>query len=279
MALNHIITSKLNQYTLLEKLLKDNPAPVGSNPAFLARRVKFGSSLLDCFNYRDAANASTRGFTIAKKNAKKTSSTSASAISGKGTSYAILKGNTTLQAQMEAWSQSFLFTTKDPDYAGVIQNINDTLFPFIASDPIVSADFFTALQLTSMLNDKDAFVTKLNLYKAALDNINLAKRDFQLLQVPIMKEHITFLEGFLTDLSFTYPDFVSAFKIIVAKLDAVGKRNQGITATMYYLLSGIVIALVGTFEITNYPIVKIPKKGKTNAMGVIPLIKLKNRII
>jgi hypothetical protein len=275
MGLSDKSTSHLNQYTLLEKLFIDNPTAVGSMPAFLARRVVYGTDLGICYGYRDGANASTSGFTSAKKIAKKASSVSAAAITGKGLSYAILKGNDTLKGKMEQWTESFLNKTNDNDFAGVITNINTALFPFIASDPVVSADFFTALQLTSMLNDKTTYVSKLNLYKAAKEAINLAKNNFKTISIADMKENITFLEGFLTDLSFTFSDFVESFKIIVAKLDVIGKRNQGITASMFYLVSGLPIVLNGTFEVTNYPVVKVPKKGTTNSMGLIPLIKLK----
>ncbi len=241
MALNQISLAHLTQYTELELLFNDNPTAVASNAAFAARRVLYGNSLNQAYDYRDSANATTAGFTTAKKGAKKTSSKSAGGITGKGESYAIFKNNIELREQMQEWSQAFLYKTNDPDYAGVIQNIYDLLTPFITSDPTGTPDYFTALQLTSMLSDKTAFTGKLNKFKAAKLNIDTAKSDFKTIQIPEMKEHITFFEGFLTDLEFAFPDFVSEFKAIVEKLNIIGRRHQGVTAIMKYAANDEVI--------------------------------------
>ena len=275
MALNKISLAYLTHFTELDLLFINNTSAVAANGAFAGRRTFYGNSLQTGYNYRDAANGTTLGFTSAKNGAKKTSSKSAGGITGKGESYAITKNNVELKEQMEQWTQAFLYKTNDPDYAGVIQNIYDTLFPFIASDPTGTPDYFTALQLTSMQNDKTAFTGKLNKFKAAKSDIDTAKKDFKIAFIPEMKEHITFMEGFLTDLEFAFPDFVSEFRAIVEKVNVIGRRHQGITATMKYAESGEVINSIGTFEILNYPPVATPKKGKTNTMGEIPLIKLK----
>jgi hypothetical protein len=275
MALNDKSTAHLLQYAELELLFVNNPDAVAFNAEFGARRVKYGEGMVECYRLRDAANASTAGFTKAKKLAKKVSSKSASAITSKGISYAIKIEDVELEGQMTKWSNSFLYNSNDPDFAGVIQNIYTTLSAFVVSDPTGTLHFFTALQLDAMQEDKLSFTGKLNLYKNALSAINTAKGNFTVTQIPVMDAHIKFLEGFLTDIAVDFADFVTEFKTIVKKLSVIGKRNQGASAAMTYAATGNPVVLVGQLRITNYPAVKVPKIINTNSMGIIDLLQLK----
>ena len=76
-------------------------------------------------------------------------------------------------------------------------------------------------------------------------------------------------------MEFAFPDFVTKFKGIVEKPEIIGRRHQGLTATMKYAATGEVINGLRTFEITNYPPTVKPKTGTTSTMGDIRLIKLK----
>jgi len=162
MALNDKSTAHLIQYAELELLFENNTDAVAFNAEFGARRVLYGDGMVECYRLRDAANASTAGFTKAKNLAKKNCSISASAITGKGVSYAIKIGDTELEGRMNVWSKNFLYKSNDPDFAGVIQNIYTTLSALIVSDPTGTLHFFTALQVDAMQEDKLSFTGKLN---------------------------------------------------------------------------------------------------------------------
>ena len=275
MALSNISKSHLDQYARLELLFSNNAGAVSDITAFSDRRNAFGKSMLVCYGYRDTANGTTKGFTKAKNAAKKTSSDSASNITGKAVSYAITVKNVDLKDKVNQWTQNFLYKTNDPDYAGVIQKIDDLLFPYTASDPTGTADYFTPSQLADMKKDSDAYETTLNLYNNALSVINIWKSNFKIIQIPVMKLHIVFFDGFMSDLAVDYAGFVSQYKVIIEKLDVLGKRNQGVEALMVYDVDGKVIALVGELNMVNYPVTKKPKKARTNSNGEIPLMKLK----
>ena len=275
MSLNHNSAAHLDQYAELQLLFTNNGVAVGAITSFSDRAAMFAESLKECYTLRDTANGSTEGFTTTKNKAKKTTSKAASAITGKGNSYGILTANTVLQGQMTQWTENYIYRTKDIDFAGAIENVYTTLNPFITSDPAGTPDYFTTPQLDAMQKLKDNYVSTLSQYKNALSTINVAKGNFTTLQIPIMEQHILFLEGFLDDLALTYPDFVTAFKDIIAKLASIGKRNQGASALMMYADGGKVINLVGQLQITNYPKVKVPKVINTNTNGVIELLQLK----
>ena len=275
MALNDTSTAHLNQYSDLELLFFENSDPVAMKTAFADRRIQFQSTLKICYSYRDTANTSTKGFTKAKNTAKKVNSKSASAITGKGNSYGIAVNNTQLSTMMTGWSDGFLRHLNDPDFAGVIQKICDTLTPYIATDPAGTAPYFTTVILDAVQSDKDVYVDSLGKYKNTVGIINTAKGSFVTTAIPAMDEHITFMEGFLTDIADKYPDFVTQFKAIVQKLSVIGKRNQGMSAVMTYAIDGKVINTVGEFRITNYPAIKHPKIIHTNTNGIIDLLQLK----
>jgi hypothetical protein len=274
--LNHTSTSYYDQWKNLDQLFANNAGAVGAMPAFAARVGLWTGSMSLANGLATKANASLKGFTKTKNTAKKTASKTASVQAGKGASYAITKKNTTLEDQMTKLTLNFLNKeTNDPDLAGVIEGISTTLSPFIISDPIVSADYFTAVSLGAMGTDKITYTGKLGLYRNAFAVVGGAKIDFVAVQHPIMEEHIKFMEGFLDDLYTGYPDFVNAFRAIVKKLDDIGKRNQGVDANITKEGSGDPFGLGALLQITNYPPVKKAKIKSTNSMGVITLLKLK----
>ncbi len=275
MAFNDKSTARLNQYGELALLLNNNPDPVAMNDAFAGRKILFDGSLKTCYDYRDTANGSTKGFTKAKNTNKKTTSKSASAVTGKGNSYAITINDTDLAGKMTAWSQGALNYTNDPDFAGVIQKIYDELNPFVTSDPTGTAPYFTTPILDAVIKSKNIYVTSLGQFKSAVGIINTAKGNFVALSIPEMDTHIKFMQGFLTDIAVKYPDFVTQFKAIVQKLSIIGKRNQGMSAVMTYAADDKPINTVGEFLITNYPAIKHPKIIHTNTNGIIDLLQLK----
>ena len=275
MALNDKSIARLNQYGELALLFNNNPDPVGMNTAFADRKILWDDTLKTCYSYRDTANTSTKGFTKTKNTDKKTTSKSAFAVTGKGLSYAITTNNTTLQGQMAQLTQNYIYRTNDPDFAGAIQNIYDKLNPFITSDPTGTEDYFTTPILDAVQKDKSFYELSLGQYKNAVGIINTAKGNFVAFSIPEMDKHITFMEGFLTDIAVSYPDFVTQVKAIVQKLSVIGKRNQGMSAVMTYAIDGKVINTVGEFRITNYPAIKHPKIIHTNTNGIIDLLQLK----
>ncbi len=275
MGFNDYCAAHLNQYAELELLFSRNGDAIGFNESFRAGRNSFNEGLRKCYEYRDTANGSTKGFTKTKNDCKRISSISASSVSGKGRSYAITIRDTELEEKMSRWTKRFLWKSNDGDFAGLVQNIYDELVAFTESDAELSADYFTAEELENMVNDMDDYTKKLNLYKNAMSEINTAKKDFKKKQIPIMEEHIRFLEGFLIDLEVVHPDFVKQFKKIVAKIIKARKRNQGVSAEMVDDETGVAIVLKGELKMVNYTVGKKPKESFTNNMGGIPLLKLK----
>ena len=226
--------------------------------------------------YNNKANAGTTGITSAKNDAKKTASTSGSGQSGKGVSYSILTNAGELNKKMGKLTMSYLYSkTTDADFAGVIKSIDDSLRPYLTSDPVVAAKYFTLVSLDEMMGDKKAFVSSMGKYAGAIGAINGAKSDIIVIQKPIMDEQIKYFEGFMNDLYTKYPDFVNSFRAITKKLDTIGKRNQGLSVEMVDSVSGLPLGLGGIGAITNYPAVKKAKTEKTNTMGVLPLMNLK----
>ncbi len=275
--LNDRSTSYFNQWTELDLLFTNNETAVGSIIVFGERYThSWLVDLVAAKGYNTKANASTAGITDGKNGAKKKVSTSGSGQSGKGRSYAITVKNDTLKAHMAKLTFSKLFhDTNDPDLAGVVKDIYDTLDAYVLSDPTGTLHYFTALTLSGMMVDSQSYTNELGKFKLANDAINVAKDNFDTISIPAMEETITFFEGFLNDLDLVYPDFVKAMRKILKKLDVLGKLNQGVQATMYAGTPDEVMGLGGLMAVTNYPPVKKAKIDKTNSMGGFPIMNMR----
>jgi hypothetical protein len=197
-------------------------------------------------------------------------------MGGMGVSYAITKKDGGLQKLMMTYTYNKLYEkTNDPNLRSVVNNLYKKLFEITEIDPIVSADYFPVDELDAMVVDSILFDKKIPNYKLALYAINGAKANFYDLQIPIMEQHILFMEAFLSTINGSFPEFVTSFKRIVKKLREVGKRNQGSGAEMFDAITEEPIGLGGLMMMTNYIKVKKAKIGKTNSMGVFPLMHLR----
>lgn len=276
MPINDRGTSCLNQWTELSLLMIDNPDAIGMIGVFADRCGMWGDSMVDVDEYMAKVNRSTAGITDDKNRTKRDSATSGSTMSGMGVSYAITKKDVGLQKLMMTYTYNKLYEkTNDPNLRGVISNLYKRLFEITELDPIVSADYFTADDLDSMVVDSILFDKKIPNYKLALHAINGAKGNFYDLQIPIMETHILFMEAFLSTIYGSFPEFVNYFKRIVKKLREVGKRNQGVGAEMFDATTEEPTGLGGLMMMTNYYKVKKAKIGKTNSMGAFPLMHLR----
>ena len=276
--LNDISASYYTQWSSINTLFNapENAAAIASIEAVSDGMPIWATAFDGATTFNNKANQSTLGITTAKNDAKNTAATSGSGQSGKGVSYAIFINAADLKQKMAKLTFSYLDKkTTDTDFAGVIKTIDDTLRPYLTSDPVVSVKYFTPKSLDTMLEDTKTFSGCSGKYAAAIGAINGAKSDIMVIQKPIMEAQITYFEGFMNDLYTDYPDFVNSFRAITKKLDTIGKRNQGLSSGMFDSVSGLPLGLGGIGAITNYPPVKKAKIEKTNTMGVLPLMNLK----
>ena len=275
--INDRSSSCMKQFTELDVLMIANPDAVGS---IIVVGERYTDSWMPHFatgkGYIIAANASTAGITDDKNGAKSTASTSGSTQAGLGKSYAISVGNGGLKIKMNKLTYNKLNkVTNDPDLEGVVQDIFDTLMERVDADPTHTPDYFTALTLAPMMLDKVAYAGQLGLYKIADNAKNLGKRNFEDISIVAMEEDIEFIEGFLNTIDLVYPDFVQAFRLILKKLNTLGKRYQGVQANLFNGSLDEVFGLGGLMAVIGYPVTKKGKIDKTNSMGVVPMMNLK----
>jgi len=270
MALSDNSAAYLAKWTELDQLLADNPVPVGSIIVFAERyTTHWEVDMATTTNYVDNANGSTAGITNGKNLAKDDIGTLGGDMAGMGFAYAVTKGDL---PELELKMSKLTFgkirhQTNDPDVAGIIKDIKDTLSPFITSDPIISVDYFTTVSIAAMMTGSTTYVGKLGKYKNKLDAIDAAKSSFVTLMIPIMEKNISFFETFLNTIDDFYPDFVTSFRRIVKKLDELGKRNQGVEPTFKNAETLEILGLGGLMTILNYAPTKKAKIAKTNAMS------------
>src|ERR1035437_4070212 len=278
--LNDISLAYFKQWTAIDTLLaaSTSAAAIASILALNedgvpAWALAYGAAV----GFNNKANASTAGITDVKNSAKLTAATSASEQAGKAISYCIKKGNLPLlKAQMKKYTLSKLSNLNDDQLAPIIKIINDTLTPYITSDPIISAKYFTAASLLLMMGTRTVYLGKLGGYAAAFGIINGAKRDLVVIQKPLMDPQIEFWKGFFSALrTGGFNDFVNAFEAIIKKYEVIGKRNQGWEAEMRDSVTDELIGVGGLAAITNYPATKVAKISKTNSMSVYSRLSLK----
>ncbi|MEI6817299.1 MAG: hypothetical protein WCL14_11865 [Bacteroidota bacterium] len=277
--LNDISLAYFKQWTAINTLFgaTSSVGAIGSLPALadgiLAWTPVYGGAV----GFNNKANQSTAGITTDKNTVKVTSATSGSEQAGKGVSYCIAKGNLALvKAKMQGYTLAKLKKMNDDQLAPSIKIINDTLSPYITSDAVISAKYFTAASLLVMTNDKTAYLGKLGTYAAAFGIINGAKKDLVIIQKPLMDTQIEFWEGFFPALrAGGFNDFVNAFEAIIKKYELIGKRNQGWEGEMRDSVTDELIGVGGLAALTNYPVVKVAKISKTNSMSEFGRMRLK----
>ena len=277
--LNDISAAYFKQWTAINTLLTatGSAGAIGSILALGDGMAAWGPVYAGAVGFNNKANNGTTGITGDKNLAKLNSATSGSEQAGKGVSYCITKGNLPLvKAQMKKYSLSKLKNLNDDDLAPAIKIINDTLTPYVTSDPLVSARYFTAPSLLAMMTDKATYSGKLGTYASALGVINGAKKDLVIIQKPLMDPQIEFWKPFFPALKrLGFNDFVNSFEAIIKKYEVIGKRNQGWEGELRDEITNELIGLGGLASITNYPPVKVAKISKTNSMSIFGRMSLK----
>ncbi len=277
--LNDVSLAYYKQWTAINTLFgaTSSVGAIGSLPALADGILAWTPVYAGAVGFNNKANQSTDGITADKNTAKVTSATSGSEQAGKGVSYCIIKGNLSLvKAQLKGYTLGKLKRLNDDQLAPVVKIINDTLSPYVLSDAIISAKYFTAATLLAMTNDKTAYVGKLGNYAAAFGIIAGAKKDLVIIQKPLVDVQIEFWKGFFPALrKLGFNDFVNAFEAIIKKYELIGKRNQGWEGEMRDSVTDELIGLGGLAAITNYPVVKKAKISKTNSMSIFTRMRLK----
>ncbi|MEI6815531.1 MAG: hypothetical protein WCL14_02885 [Bacteroidota bacterium] len=277
--LNDVSMAYFKQWTAINTLFgaTSSVGAIGSLPALADGIIAWNTVYGSAVGFNNKANQSTAGITADKNAAKVTSAGSGSEQAGKGISYCIVKGNLTLvKAKLKVYTLSRLKNLNDDQLAPTIKIINDTLTPYILSDAIVSAKYFTTASLLVMTNDKTAYVGKLGSYAAAFGIIAGAKKDLVIIQKPLMDTQIEFWKGFFPALrTGGFNDFVNAFEAIIKKYELIGKRNQGWEGEMRDSVTDELIGVGGLGALTNYPVVKVAKISKTNSMSEFDRMRLK----
>jgi hypothetical protein len=277
--LNDVSAAYYKQWTAIDTLLNatTSEAAIDSIDALVDGLAAWEPVYSGATGFNEKANQSPDGITNDKNGAKLNAATSGSVQASQGISYCIIKGNLPLiKAKLKGYSLGKLKKLNDDQLAPAIKIINDTLNPYILSDPIVSAKYFTAPSLLAMMGLRTVYSGKLGGFAAAMGIINGGKKDIVVIQKPLMDEQIEFWKGFFPALrAGGFNDFVNAFEAIIKKYEAIGKRNQGWEGAMYDASTGELIGLGGLAALTNYPVVKVAKISKTNSMSAFSRMRLK----
>ncbi|MEI6817413.1 MAG: hypothetical protein WCL14_12445, partial [Bacteroidota bacterium] len=277
--LNDTSTAYFKQWTGINTLLTatGSAGAIASLPALADGITAWTPIYAGAVGFNNKANQSTEGITDDKNGAKITAATSGSEQAGKGISYCVTKGNLALvKAQMKQYTLAKLKKMNDDQLAPSVKIINDTLSPFVLSDALVSAKYFTAPSLLAMMTDRTAYNGKLGNYATAYGIIAGAKKDLVVIQKPLVDAQIEFWKGFFPALrKLGFNDFVNAYEAIIKKYEVIGRRNQGFDGEMRDSVTDELIGLGGLAAITNYPPVKKAKVSKTNSMSVYGRMKLK----
>ena len=174
MALNDTSAAYLNQWTELFSFFAeaDNAAAIASRSKFANRVGLFRNDLIIAQELSAEANSSLEGYTVAKNLSKSEASDFACGLAGEAMAFAIEKNNTALELQMGKLTKSYLYNSvADGDFAGVLQDLHDTLEPYTTVLVPECLEYFTGANLLTLLTARLDFISKMNLYSLKEDGL------------------------------------------------------------------------------------------------------------
>jgi hypothetical protein len=270
-------TNHYNQWVRIDALngLESSAAAVGLRSVFAARVRLMKSDLALVAKVSGRANYDLGGITDDKVDAKRVCGDEYGVITGNARSFAMDYGLTKLVKQMKDSTANMLYKAKDANCVAMCKGLDTLLRALIVKYPVVAKEYFTVAQLDSAGLKAKVFAKKMGIFNVAFEDVSNAKKEFKTKWMPKMKGHVEFLKGMLGGaITKEFPKYAGTFLGLI-KLNKKGKRRQGLFVTMVDAITGKRFTLIARFEPLNYPVIAVPKLGKSNGSGDFAFMKLK----
>ena len=247
--LNEVQTRNYARCQKLHLYLGDKDAIYNSYIPFNREAQNFMQNFTLFQEYTIKKKTNGTGITQEQKELKNKIGTQVADICAMATVYAEQYNNPKLAAAM-AISKSYVVTQKDPDVYGLVQDVVNTLQPFLADVNFMEFDI-TAAMLDSLMNDATTFRDNIKKSSVVENGGSIANKNINEV-IKLLDKNVKTFDRLIAKFSASHPDFVAGYRINAA-LENAPVRNTGI--------EGIVMAATTGKPIADAQ-VTIPKREK-----------------